>query len=60
MGIRNWILAALALGMLVVCILTWGSLGSMALVFCLIMMAASLAYQYFLTLRNEDTFQSED
>ena len=49
----------LALVLIAVSILTWGSLGSAVLVFCLILMAASLAYQKFLTNRDDDTFREE-
>ena len=60
MGIRRCFLAALALGMIVLAVLTWGSLGSGVLVFCMIMMGASVLYQHFLTNRDEDDFQTED
>ena len=57
---RKILLAVLAAVLLTAAILTWGSLGSAVLVLCLVMMAASLAYQHFLTNRDEDGFQSED
>ena len=59
MTVRSWFLIALVLAMTVVIVRTWGSLGSAVLVFCLIMMAASLVYQKFLTNRDEDDFRSE-
>ncbi|MBQ8238699.1 MAG: hypothetical protein IJZ39_11200 [Oscillospiraceae bacterium] len=59
MGIRTLLLAAMALVMLTVIVLTWGSLGSFVLVFCLIMMAASLTYQHYLTNRDADEFRDE-
>lgn len=51
--LRKTILILLALALLAVAIATWGSLGSASLIFCLILMAASLLYQRFLT-NNED------
>ena len=53
------ILAVLAAATLAVSILTWGSLGSGVLLFCLITMAAGILYQKFLTNRDEDYFQDE-
>ena len=50
---RKLILILFALTLLIVAIATWGSPGSAALIFCLILMAASLLYQRFLT-NNED------
>ena len=57
--LRITILAILALGMLVVAILTWGSIGSITMIFCLILMGLSLLWQRFMTNRDEDYFQSE-
>ena len=51
--LRKTILILLALALLAVAIATWGSLGSASLIFCLLLMAASLLYQRFLT-NNED------
>ena len=56
---RKLLLLALALGMLAVIVLTWGSLGSAALTFCLLLMGASLLYQHFLTNRDENDFDME-
>ena len=44
--------------LLLTAILTWGSIGSAVCVYGLIMMAASLIYQRFLTNR-EDDFKDE-
>ena len=52
-------LAILAAVLLVTAILTWGSLGSAVCVYGLIMMAAALLYQRFLTHREEDDFTDE-
>lgn len=46
--------------LLTVMILTWGSIGSAVMGFCLITMVASLLFQKFLTNRDEDNFQMED
>ena len=56
---RTIVLLILAAAMLIVSILTWGSLGSAVLVFCLIIMAAALLYQHFLTNRDEDSFRDD-
>ena len=60
MGLRSWILAIIALAMIVAAILTWGSLGSGVLIFCLILMAASLLHQHFLINQDEDDFRQDD
>ena len=52
---RILILALLALGLLVGAIATWGSVGSIALVFCLILMGLSLLHQWSLYVRDENT-----
>lgn len=54
------LLAAMAAFLLTVMILTWGSIGSAVMGFCLITMVASLLFQKFLTNRDEDNFQMED
>ena len=57
--LRRIILLVLAVLMLAVMILTWGSIGSGMMAFLLIMMGAALVYQKFLTNRDEDHFQEE-
>ncbi len=54
--LRITILAILALGMLVVAILTWGSIGSIVMIFCLILLGLSLLYQHFITNRDDEYF----
>ena len=54
---RTAALIVLMAVLLITAILTWGSLGSGVLVFCLIMAGAGIVYQYFLTNRDEDDFQ---
>ena len=56
---RVALLAILAAVFLIVAIATWGSLGSAVCVYGLIMMAAALLYQRFLTHREEDDFTDE-
>ena len=56
---RVALLAILAAVLLIVAIATWGSLGSAVCVYGLIMMAAALLYQRFLTHREEDDFTDE-
>ena len=56
---RIAILVILAIVMLVVAVATWGSIGSMAMVFCLILMGASLLYQHFLTNNEENDYDIE-
>ncbi len=53
---RIAILVILAIVMLVVAVATWGSVGSMAMVFCLILMGLSLLYQHFITNRDDEYF----
>ena len=55
--IRTILLIVLTAVLLGTAILTWGSLGSGVLVFCLIMAGAGIVYQHFLTNRDEDDFQ---
>ena len=56
---RIVLLAILAAVLLIVAIATWGSLGSAVCVYGLIMMAAALIHQHFLTNRDEDDFTDE-
>ena len=53
---RKLFLAALAAGMLITAIATWGSIGSIAMVFGLLLMGAGLLYQRFLTNREDNDF----
>lgn len=54
--LRITILVVLALVMLVVAILTWGSIGSIVMIFCLILLGLSLLYQHFITNRDDEYF----
>ena len=55
---RTILLIVLMAVLLITAVLTWGSIGSAVCVYGLIMMAASLIYQRFLTNR-EDDFKDE-
>ena len=57
--LRKIILILLVLVLLAVAIATWGSLGSASLIFCLILMGASLLYQHFLTNNEENDYDME-
>ena len=50
------LMAVTLVALVAVIVLTWGSLGSAVLTFCLIMMGASLLYQHFVTNRDTDKF----
>ena len=58
-AVRRILLIALALFLVTVMILTWGSLGSAVMALCLILMVSSLLFQKFLTNRDADDFQEE-
>ena len=53
---RIALLIILAIVMLVVAILTWGSVGSLVMVLCLILMALSLLYNHFIINRDDEYF----
>ena len=57
--IRNLIPALTALGLAVLAIATWSSLGSGVCLFCLIMMGAALLYKRFLLHREDNPFDQE-
>ena len=58
--IRKILLVILALVLVTVMILTWGSVGSAVMGLCLITLAASLLFQKFLTNRDTGDFQMEE
>lgn len=56
---KHWriaLLVLLAVVMLVVAILTWGSVGSLVMVLCLILMGLSLLYNHFIINRDDEYF----
>ena len=58
--IRIALLVLLAVVLVAVMVLTWGSLGSAVMGLCLILMVAALIFQKFLTNRDAGDFQMED
>ena len=52
-------LVLVALGLIVLAVATWGSVGSGLCMYCLIMMVAALLYKRFLINRDEDGFDAE-
>ena len=53
---RIALLIILAIVMLVVAILTWGSVGSLVMVLCLILMGLSMLYNHFIINRDDEYF----
>lgn len=53
------LLSVIALGMLALAIATWGSVGSILCVFCLLIMAVAVLYRKLILDRDEDTFDWE-
>lgn len=56
---RSCLLLVIAVSLVLVILLTWGSIGSAVLLFCLIMMGSALLYQYFLTNNEDNDFDME-
>lgn len=54
--LRIAILVILAVVMLVVAILTWGSVGSIVMILCLILMGLGLLYNHFIINRDDEYF----
>lgn len=52
---RILFLIVFALVLLIVAIATWGSIGSLTLIFCLILMGLSLLWQWSVYTRDENT-----
>ena len=57
--VRKILLIALALVLITVMLTTWGSIGSVVMLFCLLLMGAAMLYQHLLTNREEDDWQTE-
>ena len=57
--LRYILLLAVALGLILLAVLTWGSLGSAVCVFCLITMAAGLLVKRFLVEREDSDYDME-
>ena len=58
--LRTILLVLMALGMVILMIATWGSIGSAVMGMCLITMVSALLFQRFLTNRDGGDFQMED
>ena len=59
MSWRTAVLVILALVMVIVAIVTWGSVGSALCAFLLILMAAAVLYRKYVLDRDEDMFDWE-
>ena len=57
--VRKILLIPLALVLITVMLTTWGSIGSVIMLFCLLLMGAAMLYQHFLTNQEEDDWQTE-
>lgn len=57
--LRTILLILVALGLLVLAICTWGSVGSAVCILCLITMGSALLVKRFLINRDESPFDSE-
>lgn len=57
--LQKLLLIAVALFLLVLALTTWGSIGSILCVFCLIIMGAALLYRKLVLERDEDDFKME-
>ena len=57
--LRTALLALVALGLLILSIFTWGSIGSAVCILCLLSMGSALLVKRFLVNRDTDTFQQE-
>lgn len=59
MDFRRLLLILVALGLLVLAIATWGSVGSAVCILCLISMGSALLVKRFLINRDDSPFDSE-
>lgn len=59
MVFRRLLLILVALGLLVLAVLTWGSVGSAVCILCLISMGSALLVKRFLINRDDSPFDSE-
>ena len=57
--LRTILLILVALGLLVLAVCTWGSVGSAVCILCLITMGSALLFKRFLINRDNDQFDSE-
>lgn len=59
MQLRGILLILVALGLLVLALWTWGSVGSAVCILCLISMSSALLVKKFLINRDDSPFDSE-
>lgn len=57
--VQTLLVVLVGLGLLVLMLTTWGSVGSALCAFCLIIMVAALLYRKFVLGRDEDEFKWE-
>ncbi len=57
--LRKILLGLLSAAILTVIILTWGSVGSAVMAFCLILAGSALLYQRFLNNHDQDSWDME-
>ncbi len=59
MVLRAIVLSLVALGLLVLALCTWGSMGSAVCILCLLSMGSALLFKRFLINRDSDSFDPE-
>ena len=59
MNLKTLLLILVTLGLTILAIATWGSVGSAVCVFCLVTMVSALLFQRFLTNREDSDFDME-
>ena len=57
--LRCFLILAVAAVLVLIMVLTWGSIGSLVMLMCLMLMGSALLYQHFLNNREPDDFQKE-
>jgi hypothetical protein len=60
MNLKTLLLILVTLGLTILAIATWGSVGSAVCIYCLIVMAAALLFKRFLVNRDGSDYQMED
>ena len=60
MNLKTLLLILVTLGLTILAIATWGSVGSAVCIYCLIVMAAALLFKRFLVNRDGSDYQMEE
>ena len=60
MNLKTLLLILVTLGLPILAIATWGSVGSAVCIYCLIVMAAALLFKRFLVNRDGSDYQMEE